>query len=274
VRGVRRIGNGVSPGLRPVVTPVRPPWGMTARLVVSLSGLAGSTLDAARDLTAELDARAVRPAHLVSPHGTQGTAAADWLADRGPAGDEVVLHGFRMPTGRRGRLGAHEAGLQLVAARAALHRLGLRAECFAPARWIASPGTLSTLSRNGFRVCAELGGVRGFDTGVLLSGRVLGIGGSLRAEPWRCLAVVMAAGRTARRGGLVRIAVDAADLGRPGIRQAVLDAVDIALHHGAAPTTHQELFEPRLPEQRRAGSAALTAAPVPRRSPADHSMTA
>jgi uncharacterized protein len=233
---------------------------MTARLVVTVSGLAGATLPAARELTAELDARAVRPAHLVSPHGTQGTAAVDWLAERTAAGDETVLHGFRMPSGRRGRLGAHEAALQLVAARAALHRLGLRADCFAPAHWIASPGTLTTLSRNGFRVCAELGGVRGLDVGVLLAGRVLGFGRTDFAEPWRCLAVVLAAGRTARRGGLVRVTVDAADLHRPAIRQSVLDAVDIALHHGATPVTHRELFAPRVPEQRRGGSSRTTAA--------------
>ncbi|NEW59565.1 DUF2334 domain-containing protein, partial [Nocardia cyriacigeorgica] len=63
--------------------------------------------------------------------------------------------------------------------------------------------------------------------------RVYGIGEGFRAEPWWCRALVMGAARTARRGGVLRLAVSGAQLGRSGPRQAMLDAVDLALYHGA-----------------------------------------
>jgi hypothetical protein len=47
------------------------------------------------------------------------------------------------------------------------------------------------------------------------------------------------AGRTARRGGLVRIAVEATELARPGVERTVLDAVDAALAAGAQPVTYR-----------------------------------
>jgi predicted deacetylase len=68
---------------------------------------------------------------------------------------------------------------------------------------------------------------------------VYGIGEGFRAEPWWCRALVMGAARTARRGGVLRLAVSAAQLTRSGPRQAVLDAVDLALFHGAAGTTYR-----------------------------------
>jgi predicted deacetylase len=231
--------------------PVRRTVVMTARLVVALAGLAGSALDNVRALSAELDARAVPLAQFHAPHARLTDAARDWLTQRVHGGDELVLHGFRGPLGRRGQLAAHEAGLEMIAARAALHRLGLPARCFAPSRWLASPGTLATLRRNGFTTCAELHGVRDLRTDRLAAGRLTTFGHSARTDPWRGRAVVLGAGRTARRGGLVRIAVDAADLARPGVTQALLDAVDIARHHGAVPGTHAELVAPRLPQPRR-----------------------
>jgi hypothetical protein len=51
----------------------------------------------------------------------------------------------------------------------------------------------------------------------------------------------MSAARIARRGGLVRLAVGTADLARSGPRQALLDAVDIALHHGVQAFTYPDL---------------------------------
>jgi len=44
---------------------------------------------------------------------------------------------------------------------------------------------------------------------------------------------------TARRGGLCRVGIDARHLSRSGPRQAVLDALYFALHHGATPQTYQ-----------------------------------
>ena len=70
----------------------------------------------------------------------------------------------------------------------------------------------------------------------------MGFGHGERTEPWWCYALVLGAGRQARRGGLIRIAADSADLTRTGPWQALLDAVDIALHHGAESTTYPDLL--------------------------------
>jgi predicted deacetylase len=81
---------------------------------------------------------------------------------------------------------------------------------------------------------------------VVIPGRVHGLARTERGEQWLCWALVLGVARAARRSGLVRIAADAADLHRPGPRQAVLDAVDIALHHGAEPVTYGGLQLRRL----------------------------
>ncbi len=51
--------------------------------------------------------------------------------------------------------------------------------------------------------------------------------------------MVLGAGRTARRGGLCRVGIEARHLSRSGPRQAVLDALYLALHHEATPQTNQ-----------------------------------
>jgi predicted deacetylase len=121
-----------------------------------------------------------------------------------------------------------------------MDELRLRVDTFIPPRWFASPGTVTALSRHGFGVCADFGAVRELETGRTHRARVLGFGLGDRAEPWWCRALVLGAARAARRGRLVRLAVDAADLSRTGPRQAVLDAVDLALHYAASPVTYDE----------------------------------
>ena len=64
---------------------------------------------------------------------------------------------------------------------------------------------------------------------------------SQRTETVRCFALVLAAAQAARQGGLVRLGVDAADLTRPGLRQALLDAVDVALENRAFGATYGSL---------------------------------
>ncbi|KAA2260110.1 DUF2334 domain-containing protein [Solihabitans fulvus] len=236
---------------------------MRPRLVVSLSGIGTSTLHRCVALAAELDRRQVPLSLLLAPRPTSARGAAaerglapaiDWIRARTAEGDAVVLHGFdhnthpcHRPVSIRRRaefaaLPAHEAGLRLLAARAVVDRLGLATDCFAPPRWLASPGTLTALRRHQFAICADAATVRDLRTGAVHVGRVHGLGRTAglggRTEPWWCLALVLGAARSARRGGLVRITVDAAELDRPGPRQALLDAVDIALHHGAEPTTY------------------------------------
>lgn len=210
-----------------------------SQLVVSLSGIGTRSGDRCAELAAELDRRHVPLSLLVAPRELGG--AQDWVRERATNGDALVLHG-------PGHWMAHEAGLLLTGARRAMEVLGLDADCFAPQRSIASPGTLMALRRHRFSRCADAVAVRDLRTGTAQNSRVHALGE--RVESLRCLALVYRAARTARRGGLVRINVDAADLDRLGPRQAVLDAVDVALLHGAQPTTYV-----RLPSARHASAA-------------------
>jgi len=138
-------------------------------------------------------------------------------------------------------LPAHEAGLRLHAANILLERLDLCTDAFVPPRWLASPGTRRALQNHGYRVCADATAVHELRSNQVYRGRVLGLAHGERVDPLWCRAMVLGAARTARRGALVRIAVDAADLARGGRRAALLDAVDIALHHGAHPSTYLQL---------------------------------
>ncbi|GGM46907.1 DUF2334 domain-containing protein [Longimycelium tulufanense] len=236
---------------------------MTIRLVVSLSGIQPRTAERTADLAAELDRRGVPLSLLLVPRPTHADRPAEdvlaWIRHRQRQGDALVVHGFAHPADpdpgwrpaatlwRRAEfaaLPAHEAGLRLIAARAALDRLELRTDCFAPPRWLASRGTRDALRRKGFAVCADASAVHDLRSGTVHRGRVLGLGRGHTAEPWWCWAMVLGAARAARRGGLVRLAVDARDLDRPGPWQAVLDAVDIALHHDAEPTTYAAFASP------------------------------
>ena len=234
---------------------------MSSRLVVSLSGINARTLAQATTMAAELDSRGVPLSLLVAPRVGRHSAdspALRWVRSRAAGGDAVVLHGLDhdLDPCRRTRvirrqaefaaLPAHEANLRLVAARALLERLDLHTDYFAPPRWLASNGTLIALRRHGFRLCADVTAVRDLQTGTMIPGRVHGLARTERGEQWLCWALVLGVARAARRGGLVRIAADAADLHRAGPRQAVLDAVDIALHHGAEPVTYGGLQLRRL----------------------------
>lgn len=245
---------------------------MSARLIVSLSGLTADTpLAAAADLAARLDERGVPLTHLVRPCGPGGVPAPDaplvrWLHGRRAVGDAVALHGYdhrRDPAGAgrlRGRraefaaLPRHEAMLRLTAARRALTGFSLRTDVFVPPRWLASPGTVEALVEQGFRLLADETGIRFLrqpgDDGRIPS-RVLGFraaGGpdTAVAEAWRCRLLVAEAARTARRGGVVRLNARAKDLRHPSRRDALLHAVDAVLALGATPLTY------RLPGRTRA----------------------
>lgn len=235
---------------------------------MSLSGIRTATLDDCAALTAELDSRGVPVSLLVVPRRPGGGAAINWVRERGSCGAAVLLHGYDHtldPIGcwglhtvaRLGRraefatLPAHEAGLRLRAAKILLEHWDLRPDVFVPPRWLASAGTLRALRQHGYRVCADATAVHDLCSDRVYRARVLGFGvlevGMLglapgeRAEQWWCRAMALSAARTARRGGLVRIAVDASDLTRSARRSAVLDAVDAALHHGATPSTYSAI---------------------------------
>ncbi|MGI5126967.1 DUF2334 domain-containing protein [Pseudonocardia sp. CA-107938] len=232
---------------------------MASRLIVSLSGLGDDSLKRAVEFTDQLAARGVPVSQLLRPAGLlPESPLVSWVRQRRAAGDALVLHGYdhvvapAMPTvGRRAEFAAlprHEAGLRLTAARRALTALGLRTDVFVPPRWLASAGTVEALVEQGFRVLADetavrllrepAGGVRSRVLGFRAAGtRPLG-DGRAAAEAWRARLLLAEVGRTARRGGLVRINVRAKDLRREERVTAALAAVDLARSLGAAPLTY------------------------------------
>jgi predicted deacetylase len=226
---------------------------MAAKLVVSLSHMDVVALDRCVGFAARLDALGVPLSLLVAPRAT--TVPAGWLRERASGGDALVLHGYdhavRHGAGRRAEfaaLPAHEAGLRLTAATRELERLGLATTLFAPPRWLGSPGTLAALRSHGFALYADLSAVYSLAGAAVFRGRVLGPrhGGGL-AEPLWTRAFALGVARAVRRDGLIRLAVSADDLARGGpARQAVLDAIDSALDHGARPHTYATLIRPVL----------------------------
>jgi len=222
---------------------------VAGQLIVSVSGISDRTLtevDAFCDL---LDARGVPASFLVAPRIKGGyrldsdAPTVEWLADRRERGDAIVLHGFDEAATKKRRgefatLPAHEANLRLMAADRVLEHLGLRTRLFAAPGWTVSQGTVTALPRNGFRLLAGLTGITDLVRQTMVRARVLGIGEGFLSEPWWCRMLVLSAERTARREGIVRVAVHARHLRRPGPRQAMLDAVDLALMHQCAPAVY------------------------------------
>ncbi len=224
-------------------------------MIVSVSGIRDATRDAVEDFAREMDVRGVPLSLFVAPRAKDGyrlvqdPAIQEWLLERREGGDAIVLHGYDRAATKRRRaefaaLPEHEARLRLLAADRVLEDTGLRTRLFAPPRGLASSGAVAALPQVGFRVMVDLAGIRDLRTGTVLEARVYGIGGGVRAEPWWCRAVVIGASRVARRGELLRLAISGPRLAEPGPRQAILDAVDIALRHGAEPVVYRR---PRRP---------------------------
>lgn len=233
-----------------------------AQLIVSVSGIRDETREHAAAFAADMDERGVRVSLLVAPRLkdkyrlTRDDETQEWLRERRRHGDSIVLHGYDQAATKRRRaefamLPAHEARLRLTAADRVMEEIGLRTRVFAPPRWVASPGAVAALPSVGFRTFAGLGAVHDLERGTRVRSRVYGIGegfgtGSAgyvwepgTSEPWWCKALVMGAGRVARRGGVVRLSVGAKQLGRPGPRTAMLDAIDLARFHGAESAVYE-----------------------------------
>jgi predicted deacetylase len=219
--------------------------------MVSLSGITAGTLDRSADLSAELASRGVPLSMLVSPRiegADQPNVVLTWVREQQAAGNALLQHGYDHrtdPSARRraefASLPTHEAKLRLAASAATMERLNLVTDAFVPPRWTASPGTLKALRHKGFTICADSTGIRDLRTATVHRGRVQPLDFGERTEPWRCFALVMGTSRAARRGTLIRLAANTTDLTRSGPRQALLDAVDIALHHGATALTYPAL---------------------------------
>jgi predicted deacetylase len=222
---------------------------VAGQLIVSVSGVSDRTLTEVDAFCELLDARGVPASFLVAPRIKGGyrldsdAPTVEWLADRRERGDAIVLHGFDEAATKKRRgefatLPAHEANLRLMAADRVLEHLGLRTRLFAAPGWTVSQGTVTALPRNGFRLLAGLSGITDLVRQTMVRARVLGIGEGFLSEPWWCRTLVLAAERTARRDGIVRVAVHARHLRRPGPRQAMLDAVDLALMHQCTPVVY------------------------------------
>lgn len=230
---------------------------MTAQLIVSISGISERTLGDVAEFRDSLADRGVPVSFLVAPRLKGGyrldrdATTVDWLIDRRAHGDAVVLHGFdeaatKQRRGEFATLPAHEANLRLMAADRIMEHLDLRTRLFAAPGWNVSQGALTALPRNGFRLLAGLAGITDLVGGGTARARVLGIGEGFLAEPWWCRTLVLAAERTARRDGIVRLAVAARHLRRPGPKQAMLDAVDLAMMHSCVPVVYRWGLQPAL----------------------------
>lgn len=230
---------------------------MAGQLIVSISGISEQTLPDVAAFRAHLEERAVPTSFLVAPRLKGGyrldqdPSTVEWLAARRSRGDAIVLNGFDEAATKKRRgefatLPAHEANLRLMGADRVLEHLGLRTRMFAAPGWTVSQGTMDALPRNGFRLLAGLSGITDLARGTTVRARVLGIGEGFLSEPWWCRTLVLSAERTARRAGIVRIAVAARHLRKPGTRQAMLDAVDLALMHHCAPAVYEWRHRPAL----------------------------
>lgn len=223
---------------------------MAGQLIVSISGISEQTLPDAAEFCAQLDERLVPCSFLVAPRLKGGyrldedPSTVEWIAARRTRGDAIVLNGFDEAATKKRRgefatLPAHEANLRLMGADRVLEHLGLRTRLFAAPSWTVSQGTVNVLPRNGFRLLAALSEITDLVHKTSVRARVLGIGEGFLSEPWWCRTLVLSAERTARRAGIVRVAAAARHLHRPATRQAMLDAIDLALMHQCVPTVYQ-----------------------------------
>jgi len=222
---------------------------VAGQLIVSVSGISDRTLADVDEFCGQLAARDVPASLLVAPRIKGGyrldsdAPTVQWLADRRDCGDAIVLLGFDEAATKKRRgefatLPAHEANLRLMAADRVLEHLGLRTRLFAAPGWTVSQGTVTALPRNGFRLLAGLNGITDLARLTTMRARVLGIGEGFLSEPWWCRTLVLSAERTARREGIVRVAVAARHLRRPGPRQAMPDAVELGLLHRCKPSVY------------------------------------
>jgi predicted deacetylase len=219
-------------------------------LIVSVSGICERTLDDVAEFCEKMDNRSVPVSLLVAPRLKGGyrldqdPVTVEWLTGRRAVGDAILLNGYddaatKKRRGEFATLPAHEANLRLMAADRVLEHLGLRTRLFAAPRWTASPGTVTVLPRNGFRLLADLHEITDLVRQTTVRARVLGIGEGFLSEPWWCRMLVLSAERVARRDGVVRVAVAASHLRKSGPLQAMLDSVDLGLLHGCEPTVYQ-----------------------------------
>lgn len=230
-------------------------------LLVSLHDVAPATLDASRRWARFLDERGVVATVLAIPGPWRGPSLADdaetreWLWVRQSGGDEIGLHGWvhrvdresRTARGTFGRavargaeefwtLDGRQAARRVRRGLDILHTAGLDPVGFTPPGWLISPQARHAVLSCGLRYVADHRGAGGAHRGLrapALSHRPNGFG-----ERAGALALEAIARRRAQAGLPVRIALHPADLDRPELVAATLDAVDAVLEAGGRPTTY------------------------------------
>nr|WP_281278071.1 polysaccharide deacetylase family protein [Nocardia mexicana] len=234
--------------------------------MVSVHDVAPATAAETERWCADADAFGIPVSLLVIPGPWRGAGLSEapefaaFLRRRRDHGDEVMVHGWDHRATREGALkrravarlvarGAAEfatldsagAEARLRQAVAVMDEQGLATTGFTPPGWLISPAAERALIRTGFSHTTDHFGVRDLRTGrrvrgFALSQRPGGVGERIAA---RLLQVQ--ARRTAARGGFVRIALHPDELRRPGLRDAALRAIDLALSGGAHATTYAEI---------------------------------
>lgn len=254
-------------GEPPGAGPATPRGG--APLLVSIHDIApGTAAQTARWLDA-LDARGIPATLLLVPGPWRGPnlasdpRLAEDMLDAQDCGHELSLHGFYHiathgsgPLWRRGvaqlmargaaefaTLSEGEARARINAGLEELADVGIEPVGFHPPGWLVSPEAVGALRRSGLRYYSTHLGVHCFTgdgaraelrlTAPALSHRPGGVGERLGAR-----LMVEGARRFAREGKAFRIALHPDDLGRPGLRETTLGAIDEALRLGARPTTY------------------------------------
>jgi predicted deacetylase len=240
---------------------------MSFPFVVSVHDVAPATAAETGAWLADLADREIPATLLVIPGPCLGGPAlvedpglVAFLREAAGRGHEPALHGFRHEagpgatpwrevTGRvlaRGAgefwsLGEDQARALLWAGTDALARVGIDVTGFTPPGWLASPGTRRALAATGLRYWTSHLAVHDLRTGrsrrmPVLSHRPGGTGERSAAHLMTGAARVLARSRTP-----FRVALHPADLARPGLRTATLEAIDLALAAGGRPVTYATL---------------------------------
>ncbi len=242
---------------------------MSGEFVVSVHDVAPATGGETAEWLAALDARGVPCTLLLipGPYGGGPRLAEDrrlvaCLHEAAERGHELSLHGFRhegVPGGPPWRnavnqvlargagefwsLTTEHAAELLRQGLAELNGAGMDVVGFTPPGWLASPGTRRALASLGFAYWTSHLAVHDLTGGPsrrmpALSHRPGGAGERTGAR-----LMVAAARFFARTGTPFRIALHPADLARPGLREAALEAIDLALAAGGRPVTYRSLIE-------------------------------
>src|SRR5258706_11234525 len=212
--------------------------GRAPSLVVSVHDVSPATADQTARWCSDMDDLGVPVSLLVIPgpwRGMQLAQAPEYarvLTERVAHGDDIVLHGWTHAAGPEGpwarrmvgrlvargaaefaALDTDEAIVRLRAGQAALVAAGLPTHGFTPPGWLASPGAVAALRREGFHYLTTHRGLHDLRSrrtyrGFALSHRPGGVGEQLGVAMMRTWAR-----RNARRGALVRIALHPDDLG-------------------------------------------------------------